>query len=87
MRRSLIAVCLLLLSPSSARACYEDHKAGAGWFDERPSQWSNYGIGAQAAQRDKLMDVAVFAGGSGVLILLGVFMRTLLNAARRAAVG
>jgi hypothetical protein len=85
MRRLLFAVCLLLLTPSPVMACYEDHKAGAGWFDEPSSRWSNYGIGAQAAQRDRLMDVSVFAGGSGVLILLGVCMRSFLRAAQRAA--
>jgi hypothetical protein len=85
MRRFLIAICALLLTPSSVMACYEDHKAGAEWFDEPSSNWIKYGMGAHAAQRDGLMDVAVFAGGSGVLILLGVGIRTHLRAARRAA--
>ena len=33
MKRSMIAVCLLLLSPGTVIACFEDHNAGAGWFD------------------------------------------------------
>ena len=84
MRRSLIAVCLLLLTPSSVQACYEDHNAGEGWFDEHSARWSNYGVRARAAKRDRLLDMSIFAGGSGVLILLSVFMRTLLRAARPA---
>ena len=35
MKRSMIAVCLLLLSPSEVIACFEDHNAGAGWFDQQ----------------------------------------------------
>ena len=84
MRRSLIAVCLLLLTPSSVQACYEDHNA------VRAGSMSILRGGritelAQAAQRDRLLDMSIFAGGSGVLILLSVFMRTLLRAARPAA--
>ena len=65
MKRSMIAVCLLLLSPSHVIACIEDHNAGAGWFDQQTSRWSSYGNAAQAMQRDMLMDVSLFAGGRG----------------------
>ena len=32
MKRSMIAVCLLLLSPARVLACVEDHNPGAGWY-------------------------------------------------------
>jgi hypothetical protein len=86
MRRSLIAVCLVLLAPLSVKACYEDHNPAAGWAEDKRPFWSNYGIGAEGVQRDRLMDVSMFAGGSGVLILLGVSLRAFLLAARRDAV-
>jgi hypothetical protein len=83
MRRFVIAICALLLAPSSVMACYEDHGLGAGWFDDGSSNWTKYGTGARPAQRNKLMDLSIFAGGSGVLILLGVGMRTLLRSAQQ----
>ena len=85
MKRSMIVVCLLLSSPSTVIACYEDHNAGPSWFDQQSLQWSGYGSAAQAMQRDKLMVVSLVAGGSGVVILLGVFVRTMIRAARTAA--
>jgi hypothetical protein len=85
MKRSMIAVCLLLLSPSRVIACFEDHNAGAGWFDQQNLHWSSYGNAAQAMQRDKLLDVSLIAGGSGVVILLGVMIRAKVQSARRAA--
>jgi hypothetical protein len=84
MKRSLIAVCLLLLSPSSVMACIEDHNTGAGWFDQQPSGWTTYGTGAQALHRDRLLDVALFAGGLGAVILMGVAYRATCLAPRRA---
>jgi hypothetical protein len=86
MKRSLIAVCLLLLSPSSVMACFEDHNTGAGWFDQQPSGWTSYGSGAQAQHRDRLLDVALFAGGLGAVILMGVAYRATCLATRRARV-
>ena len=86
MRQSLIAVCLLFLTPASVMACYEHDDPGAGWIDDQSSRWSYFGMGAKAGQQDRLLDLSVFAGGSGMLILLGVGMRTLLRAAPRAAV-
>ena len=49
MKRSMIAVCLLLLSPGTVMACIEDHNTGAGWFDQQSSGWTSYGTGAGAA--------------------------------------
>ena len=81
MKRSLIAVCLLLLSPSRVIACYEDHNAGAGWFDQQTLRWSSNGSTAHTMQRNILMDVSFLAGVSGVVILLGVLVRAKIQAA------
>jgi hypothetical protein len=77
MKRSLIAVCLLLLSPNAILACFEDHNPGAGWLDQQRSSGSSYGTGAQALRRDGLLDVALFAGGLGGVILVGVSYRAM----------
>jgi hypothetical protein len=87
MRRSMIAVCLLLLSPSTVLACDEDHSPGAGWFDRQPPVWSSYGTGAEALHRDRALDVALFAGGLGVVILAGVCYRAMRAAAGPAPAG
>ena len=84
MKRSMIAVCLLLLSPSTVMACIEDHNTGAGWFDQQPSGWTSYGTGAAALHRDRLLDVALFAGGLAGVILMGVAYRAICGAPRRA---
>jgi hypothetical protein len=86
MKRSMIAVSLLLLSPGEVIACYEDHGAGAGWFDQQTMRWSGYGNAGQATQTDKLLEMSLAAGVSGVVILLGVVVRTMIRAAGRAGV-
>jgi hypothetical protein len=86
MKRSMIAVCLLLLSPSRVIACYEDHNAGAGWFDQQTVRWSNNGNSAQTRLRDTVMDVSLFAGGLGFVILLGVLVRAMIQASGQGPV-
>ena len=85
MKRSMIAVCLLLLSPDTVMACIEDHNPGAGWYDQQPSGWSGYGAGAQALHRDRVQDVSLFAGGLGVTILVGVLFRAMCQASQKAS--
>ena len=85
MKRSMIAVCLLLLSPSSVIACVEDHNPGVGWADQRPMRWSIYGNGAESMGSDRLVDVSLVAGVSGAVILLGVVVRAIVRSARYAA--
>jgi len=82
MKRTMIAVCLFVLSPSGVIACYEDHNAGAGWFDERSGRGPNYGGALQSVYRERLMDGSLATAGSGLVILLGILVR-----ARRRAVG
>jgi hypothetical protein len=83
MKRSMIAVCLLLLSPGTVIACLEDHNAGAGWFDVQLPRYAGYGTDGRAMQRDRLIDMALFAGGAGVLIVFGVVGRAMFLSARR----
>jgi hypothetical protein len=86
MKRSMIAVCLLLLSPGSVMACIEDHNTGAGWFDQQSSGSTSYGTGAQALHRDRLLDVALLAGGMGAVILVGLSYVAMCRAPQHAAV-
>ncbi len=69
MKRSMIAVCLLVCSPSTVMACSEDHNAG--WFDQQTLRWTGSGSGGQATQSDRVMVLSLMAGASGVLMLLG----------------
>ncbi len=83
MKRSMIAVCLLLWAPGTVSACIEDHNAGAGWFDEHTLRFTGYGSRGQVVQRDWLVDASHIAGGVGVAILLGVLGRGIFRAARQ----
>jgi hypothetical protein len=85
MNRSMIAVCLLFLTPGRAMACIEDHNSGAGWFDPQPSAWSGFGPGTQSLQRDRVQDVSLFALGLGATILVGVLFRAMCQASRMAS--
>jgi hypothetical protein len=75
---------LLLLPTSGVKACYEDHKPGAGWFDEQTGRRPHYGSFAEAVYRDRLMDLSLIAGASGIAILVGVFIRARCQATRHA---
>ncbi len=83
MKRSMIAVCLLLLSPGTVIACFEDHNAGAGWFDAQSVRFAGYGNDGRAMQRDRLMEMALIAAGSGALIVFCVLGRAMFRSARR----
>ena len=65
-------------------ACIEDHNTGAGWFDPQPTGWAHYGTGGRALYRDRMLDVAFFAGGLGAVMLLGVSYRAMCLAPGRA---
>ncbi len=70
MRRSTIAVCLLL-SPVPVFACF-DHPPGvtAGWIEERPrSAWDLARGTAEETRWEELLGMASLAAGSGVLLL------------------
>jgi hypothetical protein len=84
MKRLMIAVCLLLLAPSHVMACIEDHNTASGWFDRETARRASSGAGANASDHDWLTEVSLFAGGLGVLILVGVLFRATFRAAQRS---
>jgi hypothetical protein len=86
MKRSMIAVCLLLLSPSTVIACFEDHDAGVGWFEQQNLRWWSRGNTVGAMRSDRLMDAALVAGGLGVVMLVGVVVRAVIQAVRQTPV-
>ena len=85
MKRSMIAVCLLSLTPGRAMGCIEDHNPGAGWLYEQPSEWASFSASGQVSQRDRVQDVSLFVLGLGATILVGVLFRAMCQAARIAS--
>ena len=82
MKRSMIAVCLLVCSPSTVIGCYEDHNVG--WFDQQTLRYTSYGSGVWETKRDMLMDLSLIAGASGVLMLLFSVARAAMRAGRQS---
>ena len=78
MKRSMIAVCLLLCSPTSVIACTDDHKASGGWIDEKPRPWWS---AASDGSNTRMIALSLFTGSVGLVILLGVSGRALLHTA------
>jgi hypothetical protein len=82
MRRSTIAVFLLLWLPSSASACFDDHLVG--WFSERPSR--SRGIVrtiAEGIQGQEAIGVWGVAIGTVSAVLIVVSFRAVLRARGR----
>src|SRR5262245_44321237 len=84
MKRSMIAVCLLLLPRGQAIECIEDHNPGGGWLYEQPSEWASFSASGQVPHRDKVQAVSLFALGLGATILVGVLFRAMCQATRTA---
>jgi hypothetical protein len=84
MRRSPIAVCLLLLSPVPAWAC-DGHPVGApGWLEEKPrSAWDLARGTAEEVRWQEMLGVASLAAGSGAMVLVAVSLRAASRAASR----
>jgi hypothetical protein len=86
MRRSTIAVCLLLLSPTSVSACIDELPVQGEWFYKEPSSRSDYNPLAESMERDDTtMVVSVIAGGVGVAILPGLSFRAAWRSRTRGA--
>jgi hypothetical protein len=85
MKQSMIAVCLLVLTPGRAMGCIEDHNPSSGWFDPQPSEWAGYGTEVQSLHRDRVQDISLFALGLGATILVGVLFRAMCQASRIAS--
>ena len=76
MRRSTLAVCLLLISPVPVWAC--DGHAGVApwWFAERPrSAWELAQGRAEEMRWEEVLGAAGLAAGSGAMLLAAVSLR------------
>lgn len=75
MRPSMIAACLLLALPSSASACFDEHK-NAEWLDEKtPSpSWEIAGTSAEGFPGQEALRVGAIAVGSASVALTAVWL-------------
>ncbi len=74
MRRSTIAVFLLVVPPSSALACDGEHKAG--WFDVMPARsWELLEAGGEGNPREEMSSLWAIAAGTASLGLIAVSFR------------
>ncbi len=79
MRRSTIAVFSLLLMPSTALACYDEHKAG--WFNEMPARsWERPGASREGSEWEEMSGLWGIAVGTAALALIGVSFRAFSRA-------
>jgi hypothetical protein len=77
MRHSTIAVCLLLLVPLPAFACFDHPGVPAGWLEERPrSAWDLARGAAEETRWEELLGAASLAAGSGAMLLVVVSLRS-----------
>jgi hypothetical protein len=74
MRRSTIAVFLLLVMPSTAQACFDEHKVG--WFNEMPARsWERPGSSRERSQWEEMSGWWGLAAGAASLVLIAVSFR------------
>jgi hypothetical protein len=74
MRRYTIAGFLLLLMPSTAVACYDEHQAG--WFNEMPARsWERPEASREGSQGEEMSGLWVMAAGTASLALIAVSFR------------
>jgi hypothetical protein len=87
MRRSMIAVCLLLGLPSPACACMDDHKNGE-WLDEKtPStSWEIARTSAEGYPREESLRVCAIAVGSASAALAVLWLPAVSRARGRRRV-
>ncbi len=82
MRRSTIVVFLLVLPPSSALACFDEHKAG--WFNEMPTRsWELLGASHEGGQWEEISGLWAIAAGAASLALIAVSFRAYSRAGTR----
>src|SRR5262249_11042364 len=76
MRRSTIAVCLLLMSPFSVSACDDHAGQRPGWLEARHrSAWELAQGTAEGMRWEEMLGVASLAAGSAALFLGAVWPR------------
>jgi hypothetical protein len=79
MRLSMIAVCLLVLSPRPVLGCIEHEAQQTGWFHEMPSSYARFtGGGAEAPG---MLSLWLFGAGSASVALVVVSFRAFSRAA------
>jgi hypothetical protein len=84
MRRSTIAVCLLLMSPGPVFACDEHATQQPGWLEERPrSAWELAQGTAEGMRWDEMLGAASLAAGSGAMFVMALSLRAASRAASR----
>ena len=82
MRRSTIAVLILVLVPGSASACYDEHKAG--WFEEMPApSWQVPRVNAEETQQEQMVGIGIAGAGLASLALIAVSFRALARSNKR----
>ncbi len=75
MRCSTIAVLMLILLPSSASACWDEHKEN--WLKEAPARsWLARDEGAAGSLWERMLGLGILAGGSASLGLVAVSIRS-----------
>jgi hypothetical protein len=82
MRLSTIAVCLLLVSPPSALACWKDAPEQTGWFQEMPSssQGTAWWETADGAKWDGTFNALLMGVGLASITLVVVSFRAFSRA-------
>lgn len=76
MRRSTIAVCLLLMSPAPVFACDGHATQPPGWIEERPrSAWELAQGTAEGMRWEEMLGAASLAAGSTAMLLVAVSLR------------
>jgi hypothetical protein len=76
MRRSTIAVCLLLLSPFPVSACDDHAGQTPGWLEERPrSAWELAQGTAEGMRWEEMLGMAGLAAGSAAMLGVAVWLR------------
>jgi hypothetical protein len=84
MRLSTIVACLLLVSPSSALACYEHGAEATGWLHKMPSP--HRGFAEEGAEEASMLGVWLAGAGSASFALVVVAFRALSRAPGRGRI-
>jgi hypothetical protein len=84
MRLSMIAVCLLVLSPCPAFGCIEHEAQQTGWFHEMPSSYARFA--GEGAEAPGMLGLWLLGAGSASVVLVIVSFRAFSRAAGQARV-
>jgi hypothetical protein len=82
MRLTTIVVCLVLVSPPSALACYEHAAEQTGWLHETPSSYR--GFAAESAEEAMMLGLSLAGAGLASLALAVMSFRIFSRGPGRA---